>query len=128
MSKDYLSDILMETYYEAISTWRKKGISDEEIIERISQNRIESTMRAMLDQATTDIHNFFVDKQFEIAHRQKIKEDKFLAHHNEIWGECFATSEVMYVMAVEAAEEYSKFVSENIPEQEREKKQFTFCW
>jgi len=126
MPKDYLSEILMETYNEVISTWREEGISDEEIIERISQNRIERTMQALLDQATTDIHNFFVDKRFEIAHSQKIKEDKFLAHHNEIWGECFAVSEAMYVMAIEAAEEYSKFVSESIPEEEREKKQFTF--
>lgn len=126
MSKDYLFEKFMETCNKVISTWREEGISDTEIIERISQDRLKNTMWAALNQATSDIHNFFVEKQFEIAHKQRIEEDKFLAHHNEIWGGCFATSEVMYVMAVEAAEAYSKFVSENIPEAEWEKKQYTF--
>lgn len=49
-----------------------------------------------------------------------------MAHQNEIWGSCFVVSETMYVMALEAAERYSAFVSENISDDLKRKSNILF--
>ncbi|MDE6726175.1 MAG: hypothetical protein K2J79_11295 [Ruminiclostridium sp.] len=126
MTKDFLSEVFKEAYNNVVSEWQAQGLSEEDIINRLSQDKINSSLKALLDKATEDHHKFFVDKMFEISHRQKIESDKFIAHQNEIWGECFVVSETMYVMAVEAAEQYSAFVSENIKDDIKAEKQYTF--
>lgn len=126
MTTDFLAEIFETAYNDTISEWQKQVISDAEIIKKLNQDTINKSLKSLLDQASEDYHKYFVEKRFEISHRQKIEADKFIAHHNEIWGECFAVSETMYVMALEAAEQYSAFVNDNIPDDVKKKKQFTF--
>lgn len=71
-------------------------------------------------------YKYFSDNKYKITYEQKIQSDTFIAHQNQIWGECFAVSETMYVMTVEAAEKYSKFVNENISDDLKKEKQYTF--
>lgn len=126
MTKDNLLEIFENACTDAVNNWREQGFSDAEIIDKLSQDKINNTMQLLLDESSSDYQKHFWDKRFEISYAQRIKSDMFVAHHNEIWGECFATSETMYVMAVEAAEMYSRFVDENIPEDVKKEKQYTF--
>lgn len=126
MAKDYLSELFKSVYTDTVFEWKKQGLSDQDIINKLSQDTINDSLKAVLEQSAKDYRDFFVAKKFEIAHRQKIETDKFIAHHNEIWGDCFAVSETMYVMALEAAEQYSSFVSETISDNEKKDKQYTF--
>lgn len=126
MTTDYLSEIFRNAYTDTISEWQKQGFTDDEIIKKLNQDTINNSMKLLLDQASKDYHDYFVEKRFEISHKQKIEQDKFIAHHNDIWGECFAVSETMYVMALEAAERYSDFVNDNIPDDIKKEKQYTF--
>ncbi len=126
MAKDYLSELFKSVYTDAVFEWRKQGLSDDEIIKKLNQDTINNSLKAVLEQSSKDYREFFVDKKYEISHRQKIETDKFIAHHNEIWGDCFAISETMYVMTLEAAEQYCSFVSENISDDEKKDKQYTF--
>ncbi len=126
MKKDYYSSIIEETFFELISEWRESGLSEKEISDKLNQENINQATRTLYEQASSDVLKFFVEKKFEISCKERIKSDKFIAHHNEIWGECFAVSETMYVMAVEAAEIYSKFVADTIPDEEKLDKQYTF--
>ena len=126
MTTDYLSEIFRNAYTDTISEWQKQGFTDDEIIKKLNQDTINNSMKLLLDQASKDYHDYFVEKRFEISHKQKIEQDKFIAHHNDIWGECFAVSETMYVMALEAAERYSAFVNDNIPDDIKKEKQYTF--
>jgi hypothetical protein len=126
MIKDKISEILNGVFLEKIAEWRASGLSDEEVINRINQEKVDEATRLAVEKVARNIHDFVLEDRYEIAREEKIKLDKFLAHHNEIWGECFVISEAMYIMAVEAAEVYSKYVQENIAEQERSEKQYTF--
>ena len=125
LTEDYLSKVLESAYSNTICEWQAQGISDKEIIDKINQ-KTDGSIDMLLEQASKDYHNYFLEKSFEIAYNQKIEADKFMAHQNEIWGSCFVVSETMYVMALEAAERYSAFVSENISDDLKKEKQYTF--
>lgn len=125
MTEDYLSKVLESAYSNTICEWQAQGISDKEIIDKINQ-KTDGSIDMLLEQASKDYHNYFLEKSFEIAYNQKIEADEFMAHQNEIWGSCFVVSETMYVMALEAAERYSAFVSENISDDLKKEKQYTF--
>ncbi len=126
MSKDYLSEIAETALSDLVSEWQSQGFTEEEIDKKLDQDTINSSMELLFNQASKDFYEYFVNKKFEISYNQRIKADKFIAHQNQIWGECFAVSETMYVMAVEAAERYSKFVDENISNENKKEKQYTF--
>lgn len=126
MITDYLSDVFKNVYTDTILEWQKQGLSDAEIIKKLDQDTINDSLKLLLDQASKDSHEYFIEKKYEISHKQKIEQDKFIAHHNSIWGECFTVSETMYVMALEAAERYSAFVNDNISDDIKKEKQYTF--
>ena len=96
LTEDYLSKVLESAYSNTICEWQAQGISDEEIIDRINQ-KANGSIDMLLEQASKDYYNYFLEKSFEIAYSQKIEADKFMAHQNEIWGNCFVVSETMYV-------------------------------
>lgn len=126
MAEDFLSEVFKSAYADTICKWTSEGLSDEEIIDKTNQDVVNNSMKALVKQASKDYYDYFVEKKFEISYSQKIEADKFIAHQNEIWGQCFVVSETMYVMAVEAAEQYSAFVNENIADDVKMEKQYTF--
>lgn len=85
MTTDYLSEIFKSAYIDTISEWQKQGLSNDEIINKLNQDTINNSLKAVLDQAAKDYREYFIAKKYEISHRQKIEADKFFAHHNEIW-------------------------------------------
>lgn len=127
MTKDHLFEIYKKSIDNAISVWKDQGLSEEEINEKITQDKLNSSMQSMFETASKDCFSDLINKKYEIAFFDSIREDKFLAHHHEIWGECFVTSQTMYSMAIEAAEMYSNYIQENIPEDAKADKQYTYC-
>lgn len=126
MKIDFLSNVLKTTYADVISEWTSQGLSEQQIAEKLTQANINNSTEQLFNQAVKDYNDFFMKHIYEISHSEKIKADVFFAHQNEIWGECFAVSETMYVMAVEAAEEYVSFVKDNVSEEEYKRKQYTY--
>ena len=110
MKIDFLSNVLKAAYADVISEWASQGLSEQQIEEKLTQENINNSTEQLFNQAVKDHNDFFIKHIYEISHSEKIKADIFFAHQNEIWGGCFAVSETMYVMAVEAAESYASFV------------------
>lgn len=121
-----ISDIFNNAFSNAISDFRAQGLSESEIVERLSQQTITDAMQKLIDKASADTLTYLTDRIFEIEHQRIIENNRFLAHHNAIWSECFAVSEAMYVIALEAAEDYSGYVSKNIFDDDKKQKQYTF--
>ena len=92
-----ISDIFNNAFSNAISDFRAQGLSESEIVERLSQQTITDAMQKLIDQASADTLTYLTDRIFEIEHQRIIENNRFLAHHNAIWSECFAVSEAMYV-------------------------------
>lgn len=63
---------------------------------------------------------------YEIAYTEQAKTDEFVSRQRQTWGAGLAASQAMYIMAVESAELFSKFVAEDLDDTERKHKQYSF--
>lgn len=121
-----IADIFKNALLNTITSLQAQGLSESEISKRLNQDRITDSMQKIIGYATSDIFKSLTNTKYEIEHDTGIVRTSFLAHHNEIWSHCFTNSEVMYVLAVEAAEEFCEYVANNVTEDEQTKKQYTF--
>lgn len=126
MSNDELRDIFDESMESVISDWLKDGLSDKEISEKLTEEKIEKTMLAIMDKSAEDSLSFFKEHMYEIAYTEQAKTDEFISRQRQTWGAGLAASQTMYIMAVESAELFSKFVAEDLNDTERQPKQYSF--
>lgn len=73
-----------------------------------------------------EIFKSLKDDIYEISAEHRADTQLFCAHQEQLWGKCFAVSEAMYELVLEATEKYVAFVSENIPSEEFERHKYTF--
>jgi hypothetical protein len=63
---------------------------------------------------------------YEIELEQRAQAQEFLAHQEQLWGKCFAASQTMYTLTIEAAENISKYIDENANAKDKEARKFVF--
>ena len=63
VTTDYLAEVFETAYNGIIDEWRKQGMSDAEIIKKLDDDTINNSMKALLEQASKDYHDFFVEKK-----------------------------------------------------------------
>ena len=101
-------------------------MAEQEILQEVNDSKIENAVVALVNKATENILDEIKDKMFEISADHRALASVFIAHQESKWGTCFAASEAMYTIAIEAAEDYSKYVEENIDENKKESLKHTF--
>ena len=126
MSKAPISEVVNNVFRDTVENWKKEGLSDERIIEKIEKVNFEDVMFSIADTASSDYTTFFRDKMYEIELDERAKSKEFSAHQEQLWGKCFAASQTMYVLAVEAADNYCKYIDKNASAEEKEQHKFTF--
>ncbi len=126
MKKDYLGEIYDETMSPIISDLINKGLSEEEILNELSIEKQSASMFALIQKSAEDSLRYYKDHMYEIAYKEQAKTDEFISRQRQIWGAGLAASQTMYIIAVESAELFSKFVAENLDENERQPKQYAF--
>ena len=126
MSNDKLMDICQEAIEQIVKRLREEGKSDDEILDKVKKIDYTKMIRDASQVSSEITVEYFKSHMYEIAYEERLKTDEFLAHQNLIWGRCFATSQAMYVMAVEAAEIYCEFVTNDLTDEEIIPKQFKF--
>lgn len=124
--QDVLGNILMETLSNRADELQKEGKSISDISKILNDDKISSIVEKLLERASSDNVSFYKSHLHEIIEDADIEKNRFLQHHHSIWGECFEASRVMYIIAVEGAEAFCHYVTDNIPIDTRESKQFTF--
>lgn len=123
---DYLGDEL-HTFLENKSLeFLSNGMSEDDIIKKLSENVIRSTIRKATDNYANDMFASYKEKMYEITLEEQAKLQRFLGHNEQIWGKCFAASQTMYVMAVSFAEDFSNFVSEKVKDGDFKDKQYIY--
>lgn len=126
MANDELREIFNETMESVISEWLEEGLSEKEISEKLTEEKIKDTMLAIMDKSSEDSLSFFKEHMYEIAYTEQAKTDEFVSRQRQTWGAGLAASQAMYIMAVESAELFSKFVAEDLDDTERRHKQYSF--
>lgn len=126
MGNDDLKAIFDESMESVISDWLKEGLSEKEIFEKLTMDKIKDSMLAIIENSAEDSLDFFKQHMYEIAYEEQAKTDEFISQQRLTWGAGLAASQTMYIMAVESAELFSKFVAEDLDDAERQPKQYTF--
>lgn len=81
---------------------------------------------SITDSISTDFSDFFREKMYEIELEEHAKSQEFLAHQEQLWGKCFAASQTMYTLTIEAAENITKYIDENASAKDKDARKFTF--
>ena len=121
MSNDFLMSIVDETLSENIKKLIEKGNTQEEI-----EEKIDNTLSSVIEKATKDLLEYITNKTLEIYASRKASEAIFIANQESKWGKCFAVSDTMYMLAIEAAKNYAKHVQKHVDECKKEKFKYTF--
>lgn len=126
MANAPINEIINKAFRDTVERWKEEGFSDEDIIKKIDEIDLEEMMLSLTDTASSNYATFFRDKMYEIELDERAKSKEFSAHQEQLWGKCFAASQTMYTITVEAAENITKYINENASDEEKEKRQFTF--
>ena len=120
MSLNSVNDIVSQLLKDIIEQWEKAGLSPEEIRTKINSFDIGSLMNEVTDVTSKKFASFFKEKMFEIELDERARSSEFLAHQEQVWGKCFAASQTMYTMTVEAANMVFTYINEHVSESKKE--------
>lgn len=126
MTNDNLKSLVEELINSVISDWHREGLSEKEISEKLTADKIKDSMLAVVDKSAEDSLAFFKEHMYEIAYNEQAETDEFVSRQKQTWGAGLAASQTMYIMAIESAQLFCKFVSEDLDDNERQLKQYTF--
>ena len=126
MSDAPISEVLNNALKDTIDGWKQEGLSDEEILAKIDKIDFKDVMMSITDAAATDFADFFRERMYEIELEERAKTQEFSAHQEQLWGKCFAASQTMYTLTIEAAENISKYIEENANAEDKEARKFVF--
>ena len=126
MSSAPINKLLNDAFKETVASWKKKGLSDKDIIAKIEKINFEDIMMSITDTVATDVAVFFRERMYEIELEERAKTQEFSAHQEQLWGKCFAASQTMYTLTIEAAENISKYIDENASVEDKEARKFLF--
>lgn len=115
----FFTDVLNETMEEHLKTLKNQSEIDE-FLDKFERADFSELYQTILN----DISIQMVNNAKTIMHENSIffrnEKNEVLANINQKWSNAFVTSEAMYIMVLEAVDNYSKFVNE-LDVQEREK-------
>jgi hypothetical protein len=126
MADALINEVLNNALKDAIDNWKQEGLSDEEILAKIDMIDFKDVMMSITDTAATDFADFFRERMYEIELEERAKTQEFSAHQEQLWGKCFAASQTMYTLTIEAAENISKYIDENANAEDKEARKFVF--
>jgi len=124
--EDSLMDIYDKTLEELVDKWILQGLSDEEVNQKLEEFDSEKVLSFIVETSSKDMFKFAKKNRKRIAKTSEKSNKEFIAHQDKLWGKCFEASEVMYTLAIEAAELYGKYVEENVSADQKEPKKFTY--
>lgn len=126
MASAPISEVLKDAFRDTVEGWRQEGLSDEEIIRKIEKIDFNDIMMSIADKASSDFAIYFREKMYEIELEERARAQEFLAHQEQLWGKCFAASQTMYTITVEAAETITRYINEKASNKEKEARKFMF--
>lgn len=121
-----LDEEISVAYKELVNKWKEEGLSDQEIIDNMNNIDFKKALTEKIDINVNEKLDYFNTHMYEISHERKVITYHVISHQEELWGKCFAASDTMYTMAVEAAMLFSDYVNNKVDNETRKQKQYTF--
>lgn len=117
-----LHDSTVEDY---ISSLKVQGFSDNAISDKIHSQEFYNWYLDAIQNLTDTKTEYYKTASSKIAHAEEEEINKFIEHNYSVWKTAFEHSLTMYSIAVNAAEQHSKYADSLLPEL-REESKYTF--
>jgi len=126
-----MSDLLQEVYNtvlkQVVEDLLQEGKSTQEI-ESIIESRTVKAMESVTDKVSEYSIEYMKAHMHENELAWQNRDAEFFARQEQKWGHCFAASRMMYTTAIDMADTYVKYVTnENTPEDFKEKQYTFYC-
>ncbi len=125
MSNDFTIELLSDGIQQQVEEFKADGLSDSEIIDKISKLKIEDILINMSEIMASDTVRLIEKTMYERVMKERTETTHFIAHNEQIWGKGFVASESMYIVSLELAQAYSDYV-ENLPLEDKADKKFRY--
>lgn len=126
MLSDFVMDILYSVLQEELDKFRADGLSDSEIMDKISELKIEDALEKVTETTSSDAVDTMKNTMYERAIEEQSKAEQFMEHNREIWGNGFVASETMYLIALEAGSDINAY-ARTLPEDQYRDKMYRYC-
>lgn len=126
MLSDFVMDILYSVLQEELDKFRADGLSDSEIVDKISELKIEDALGKVTEAMSSDAVDTMKNTMYERAIEERSKAEQFMEHNREIWGNGFVASETMYLIALEAGSDINAY-ARTLPEDQYRDKMYRYC-
>lgn len=126
MANDFILNILNDTLQELLDKFRADGLSDSEIIDKFSEQKIENAISKAAEAISSGTVDTMKSTMYEKVLEECCNTEQFMAHNNQVWGNAFVASKAMYIIALEAGSEINTCVSD-LPKEQNTDKMFRYC-
>ncbi len=126
MAKDTLSEsfsnMLMDFLKDKFNNTEFKDENEaKELLEKIKKIDISDLFKKFLDDLAEENLNGFKSDMYESVMSFRAIEQEFLARQEQKWYKAFVASEALYILVVEAVEDYSAYVNSMSDEEKEDK-------
>ena len=125
MSQDFTNDLFLSALRDHINEQHSKGMTDEEILSKLDDRKIERIYSTLIEQMTKDCISDLHDNLYERVLQERANNAQFMVHNEQIWQKGFVASEMMYLIVLDAAESYKEIFNE-FPDDKKQEIQFRY--
>ena len=126
MSNYFVMDSLNSAFQEQLDKFRADGLSDSEVINKFSEQRIENVLSETTEAIASNTVKTMESTMYKRVLEERSNVAQFMAHNSQIWEKAFVTSEAMYIIALEAGSDINSYIS-TLPENQTKDKKFRYC-
>lgn len=126
MANDFTMNLLNSVLQQRMEELRANGLSDSEIINKISELEIENALMKVSEVMASDTVSLMESTMYERVLEERANTEQFIAHNSQIWENGFVVSEIMYLIALEAGSEINAY-AKTLAEDEYRDKMFHYC-
>lgn len=125
MSQDFTNDLFLSALKDYVTEQHAKGVTDEEILSKLDDRRIQSIYSTLIEQMTKDCISDLHDNLYERVLQERVNNAQFMVHNEKIWQKGFVASEMMYLIVLDSVESY-KEIFNGLPDKEKQEIQYRY--
>lgn len=100
MANDFTLELLNTVLQQRVEELGADGLSDSEIIDKISELKIENALMNVSAVMASDTVALMESTMYERVLEERAKAAQFIAHNEQIWGKGFVASEALYIVSL----------------------------
>lgn len=109
MPNDFTMELINGGLQQRLEEFRADGLSDSEIVDKISELKIEDMLIKVSDIMASDTVGLMENSMYEKVLEERTKAAQFIVHNEQIWGKGVVASEAMYCEAANTDDDYHEW-------------------